>query len=92
VITISHRVRTLICLQTHSRMTNETSFVIFYVNHPLVFIKITKELNAVNTTSCVIQPNNINPIHRDKAAFSVSVRCLVLVKMYGNKPRKLLRL
>jgi hypothetical protein len=64
------------------------SFVIFYVIRPVVFIKIMKELNAVNTTSCVIQPNNINLIHRGRAAVSVSVRCLVLVKIYGNNPRK----
>ena len=55
-------------------------------------MKIMTELNAVNTTSCIIHPNNINLIHRGRAAVSVSVRCLVLVKMYGNKPKKLLRL
>jgi len=89
VIAMSHRVRTLICVQTHSRMTNETSFAIFYINHPVVFIKIMKELGAVNTTSYVIHSNNIYLIHRGRAAISVSVRCLVLVKMYGNNPRKL---
>ena len=65
--------RTLICVQTHSRMTNETSSVIFDVNHLVVFIKIMKELNAVNTTSCVIHPNNINLIHRGRGA--VSIKC-----------------
>jgi len=72
MIAISHRVRTLICVQTHSRMTNETSFAIFGVNCPVVFIKIMKELNAVSTTSCVINPNNINFLHRGRAAISVS--------------------
>jgi hypothetical protein len=36
-----------------------------------------------------IHPNNINLIHRGRAKVSVSVRCLVLVKMYGNQPKKL---
>jgi hypothetical protein len=35
----------------------------------------------------LIRPNNINLIHRGRAKFSVSVMCLVLVKMYGNNPR-----
>jgi len=37
----------------------------------------------------LIHPNNINLIHKGKAKVNVSVRCLVLVKMYGNSPRKL---
>ena len=37
----------------------------------------------------LIHPNNINLIHRGRAKFSVSVRCLVLVKIYGNNPKKL---
>jgi hypothetical protein len=37
----------------------------------------------------LIHPNNINVIHSGSASVSVSVKCLVLVKMYGNKPRKL---
>jgi hypothetical protein len=37
----------------------------------------------------LIHPNNINLIHKGRAKVSVSVRCLVLVKMYGNSPRKL---
>ena len=36
-----------------------------------------------------IHPNNINLIHRGRARVSVSVRCLVLVNMYGNNPTKL---
>jgi hypothetical protein len=36
----------------------------------------------------LIRPNNICLIHRGRAKVSVSIRCLVLVKMYGNKPRK----
>ena len=78
MIAISHPVRILSCVQTHSRMANETCFVIFYVNNPVVFVKIMKELNAVNTTSCVINPSNINLIPRGRAAVSVSVRCLVI--------------
>jgi hypothetical protein len=35
-----------------------------------------------------IHPNNINLIHKGRARVNVSVRCLVLVKMYGNNPRK----
>jgi hypothetical protein len=31
----------------------------------------------------------INLIHKGRAKVSVSVRCLVLVKIYGNSPRKL---
>ena len=31
----------------------------------------------------------MNVIHRGNAKVSVSVRCLVLVKIYGNSPRKL---
>ena len=31
----------------------------------------------------------MNLIHRGRARVNVSVRCLVLVKMYGNSPRKL---
>jgi hypothetical protein len=37
----------------------------------------------------LIHPNNINVIHTGRAKFSVSVRCLVLAKMYGNRPTKL---
>jgi hypothetical protein len=37
----------------------------------------------------LIHPNNINLSHSGKARVSVSVKCLVLVKMYGNNPRKL---
>ena len=81
--------RILICVQTHSRTTNETSFAIFDIHHPVVFMKIMKELDTVITTSCVIHPNNINLIHRGRAAISVSVRCLALVKMHGNNRRKL---
>jgi hypothetical protein len=36
----------------------------------------------------LILPNNISLIHRGRAKVSIRVRCLVLVKMYGNKPRK----
>ena len=38
----------------------------------------------------LIHPNNINLIHNGKARVSESVKCLVLVKIYGNSPRKLL--
>jgi len=37
----------------------------------------------------LIHPNNINLIHKVRARISWSVRCLVLVKMYGNNPKKL---
>jgi hypothetical protein len=37
----------------------------------------------------LIHPYNINVIHKGSAKVSVSVKCHVLVKMYGNKPRKL---
>jgi hypothetical protein len=37
----------------------------------------------------LIHPNNKNLIHKGRAKVSVSVRCLVLVKIYGNSPRKL---
>jgi hypothetical protein len=37
----------------------------------------------------LIHPNNMNLIHKGKAKVNVSVKCLVLVKMYGNSPRKL---
>ena len=37
----------------------------------------------------MIHPNNINLIHKGRARVSVSVKCLVLVKIYGNSPRKL---
>ena len=36
-----------------------------------------------------IHPNNIRIIHRSRAKVNVSVKCLVLVKIYGNTPRKL---
>lgn len=36
-------------------------------------------------------PNNINPNHRGRAKERVIVICLVLVKIYGNKPKKLLK-
>jgi hypothetical protein len=38
----------------------------------------------------LIHPNNINLIQRGRASESVIVIWLVLVKIYGNKPRKLL--
>ena len=37
----------------------------------------------------LIHPNSINLIHNGSASVSVSVKCLVLVKIYGNSPRKL---
>lgn len=37
----------------------------------------------------LIQPNNMKLSHKGKAKVSVSVKWLVLVKMYGNNPRKL---
>jgi len=37
----------------------------------------------------LIHPNSINLTHNGKASVKVSVKCLVLVKMYGNNPRKL---
>ena len=37
----------------------------------------------------LIHPNNINLIHRGTAKVSVRCRCLVLVKIYGNNPKKL---
>jgi hypothetical protein len=38
----------------------------------------------------LIHPKNIKLIHKGKARDSVKVKWLVLVKMYGNKPKKLL--
>jgi hypothetical protein len=37
----------------------------------------------------LIHPNNINLNHNGRANVRVSVKCLVLVKMYGNSPRKI---
>jgi hypothetical protein len=37
----------------------------------------------------LIHPNSMNLIHIGRASVNVSVKCLVLVKMYGNNPRKL---
>ena len=37
----------------------------------------------------LIHPNNMNVIHRSRAKVNVRVKCLVLVKIYGNNPRKL---
>ena len=37
----------------------------------------------------LIHPNNINLIHKGRARVNVRIRWLVLVKMYGNNPRKL---
>ena len=37
----------------------------------------------------LIRPNNINLTYRGRAKVNVSIRCLVLVKMYVNNPRKL---
>jgi len=66
----------------------------------LIFSMIT--INGINIagvpwgTKCskmwlafLIHPNNINLIHKCRVRFSVSVKCLVLVKIYGNNPRKL---
>jgi hypothetical protein len=36
----------------------------------------------------LIHSNNINLIHKGRAKVSVSVKWLVLVKIYGNSPRK----
>ena len=35
-----------------------------------------------------IHPNNIKLIHNGRGKVSVSVKTLVLVKIYGNNPRK----
>jgi hypothetical protein len=40
----------------------------------------------------LLHPNGMNLTASGRAIFSVSVRCLVLVKMYGNNRRKLSRL
>jgi hypothetical protein len=37
----------------------------------------------------LIHPNNMNLLHSGRARVSVSVKCLVLVKIYGNSPKKL---
>jgi hypothetical protein len=37
----------------------------------------------------LIHPNNIKLIHKGRANVSVRIKCLVLVKIYGNSPRKL---
>ena len=37
----------------------------------------------------LIHPNNIKLIRSGRAKVNVSVKCLVLVKMHGNSPRKL---
>jgi hypothetical protein len=37
----------------------------------------------------LIHPTDINLIHIGRARVNVSVRCLVLVKMHGNSPKKL---
>lgn len=39
----------------------------------------------------LIHPNSINLIHNGRAKASVIAICLVLVKMYGNNPKKLLK-
>jgi len=36
----------------------------------------------------LIHPKSMNLTHSGRAIVSVSVGCLVLVKMYGNNPRK----
>ena len=47
-------------------------------------------MNAIfRITSGRAEYNNINLIHKGRAKVSVSVKCLVLVKMFGNNPRKL---
>jgi hypothetical protein len=38
----------------------------------------------------LIHPNNINLTHNGNARVNVMVKCLVLVKINGNSPRKLL--
>jgi hypothetical protein len=39
---------------------------------------------------CVFDSSKLHElIHSGSASVSVSVKCLVLVKMYGNRPRKL---
>ena len=37
----------------------------------------------------LIHPNSINAIHKGRTKINVIVKCLVLVKIYGNNPRKL---
>jgi len=37
----------------------------------------------------LIHLNNINLTHKGRARVSVRVKCLVLVKIYGNSPKKL---
>jgi len=38
----------------------------------------------------LIHPNNMNLIYKDRVRVSLSVKCIVLVTMCGNNPRKLL--
>jgi hypothetical protein len=37
----------------------------------------------------LVHPNSINLSHKGRASVMVSTKCLVLVKMYGNSPKKL---
>jgi len=37
----------------------------------------------------LIHPNSMNLTHKGRARVRVRIKCLVLVKMYGNSPRKL---
>lgn len=40
----------------------------------------------------LIHPYNINLIHSGRAKVNVKVKCLVVVKIYGNSPKKLLNI
>ena len=56
-----------------------------YVNS----INYTNDIPSKIINSEAVNPNNITSIHRGRAKINVSVKCLVLVDMYGNSPRKL---
>jgi hypothetical protein len=57
--------------------------------HTAFTLRINKTFLKKNAR-LLIHPYIINLIHKGSAKVNVIVKCLVLVKMYGNSPRELL--
>ena len=55
----------------------------------VMYLGAAQSCKSVANHGILIHPNNINLIHIGRARVNESIRCLVLVKMYGNKSKKL---
>jgi hypothetical protein len=88
--------RAALCSSSGSQIVLIQHLVLSVSVKLLLSAQVQRGLSVPCVTRCsntwlvfLIHPNNMNLIHRGRASVSVSVKCLVLVKIYGNNPTKL---